>query len=457
MSKYNVNDVFLDLKTGDIQPKEILANPIYTSNGDSAVLVYTNETFEKNTFLRVLLYPSGYFSEIAEFENLIAFNNSADSINQEDHLYCYDRYFINSSGLNYTFKPILPEDQNTPYQVGSMVFLFEGEEGSTDSISEHYYQPGSGTFITNFTYPKPSNIHVTARLSSDIIDQSNINIDIFRRLGAPGAFYGSELKNYDLQNCYYLTIQEQGTDNNYDENGNIISEPYDRDFETMAWPASGISLTLPYKVGEEQQRIYNINLWYKNTANEETNKLKFSTEEINKTLDEIYDEYTVFDKNKLNKTNNFIPIGEELLKKRRCSIGIYDVSLVQEVFSNIGYFISEYYTTENPIYSLYIKTRELNVRNYNHVKYYIEFNDGEWVRISPVNRVKETDDEDNNVPVLLILDEVEDTNQRFKKIILDKSCYSFRFKIEFDISDTTSVISPEIDFIECHIKERDLL
>ena len=138
--------------------------------------------------------------------------------------------------------------------------------------------------------------------------------------------------------------------------------------------------------------------------------------------------------------------------------------IINESFVKHGIYESNYYTIDDPIYTFSLKAGETipnysdNINKYELVKYYVQFHNQDWIRISPISREQEFDSGGDIIPKFLILDNLNLTNisSELHEYPYDFPVYSFKIKIEFylEFQSTNNFISPAIDYYECHVTDR---
>ena len=172
----------------------------------------------------------------------------------------------------------------------------------------------------------------------------------------------------------------------------------------------------------------------------------FATAKVNTSLINKVDEKTI--------TN-------DVIDRRRLSIGINDISVKDNVFVKQGVYVSPYYPLDVSLYTLSLKVDEHipnypGINPYDVVQYFIEINSS-WERISPINR----EDESLNgelIPKILVFDKGTSDNSQIKYIDLSV-VRIFRVKIVFDLTKITDskFSPPEIRDFKCIIFDKDQL
>ena len=246
---------------------------------------------------------------------------------------------------------------------------------------------------------------------------------------------------------------------------------------------TGVTLVLPYfderydRLIPAQYIIYFSNYWVGDSipnqvgfGGYDVTKFEYPIEINNNVINNGFKE---FDKENLNITEaqlekvNEILIPADKIERRRLVIGIEDISLIDNTYYKTGEYVSQYYPLDFNIYTFSISSIEdipkyPNLDSYEMVKYYVEFNNQDWIRISPTNR---TDERENNilVPKLIIFDKSPDVVQQgyenIKFMNSDISINILRVKIVIDMSKITDqkFTPPIIRDYKCQIFDRNQL
>jgi len=274
------------------------------------------------------------------------------------------------------------------------------------------------------------------------------------------------ITNHDLSAPapYYVSIS--GDAGWYDASGIINSEAETSGnyfYESVTEP---MVFDLPYSSGtQESPNIYELSMYYYDQASGVTpTPLIFNTKDIKTSIDDfddgVLDEFTDINVKRIGE----IPIKSDVVAKKRFSIGIEDLASVSETYAKQGVFISEFYTVDDPIYTFMLKVAETipsvaGLNDYSMVKYSVQFQNQDWIRLSPISRSEELDDNDNIIPKFFVLDNLNlgQISSDLAEVPFDFPIYSFRIRIEFDMSSISesNFISPSIDYYECHVTDRN--
>jgi len=158
----------------------------------------------------------------------------------------------------------------------------------------------------------------------------------------------------------------------------------------------------------------------------------------------------------LRKVDDDQFINRDIIDRRRASIGIKDISLLKNVYSKkTGVYISPLYPLDFTMYTFSLKVEEYipeykNIDKYTTVKYYVQFNNQEWLRISPINRPDEYEG-DKLISKMIVFDQAADSEKlKFMNVNFLPSAVPvniFAVKIVFDFTMVT-----DADFVPAEIK-----
>lgn len=158
-----------------------------------------------------------------------------------------------------------------------------------------------------------------------------------------------------------------------------------------------------------------------------------------------------------------INIPDDIISRRRLAIGIEDIKSVERVFEKDGVYISNAYNLDFSIYTFSLKVNEVipdydGIDKWTTVKYYVSFNNGEWLRISPIERDTESD-AGVTIPKLFVFDAIEneDDESLIQYVNVDGLVNNFRIKIVIDLSalQDTVFVPPEIRNYKCMIFDKE--
>lgn len=166
----------------------------------------------------------------------------------------------------------------------------------------------------------------------------------------------------------------------------------------------------------------------------------------------------------LRKVNE-LKIDRDTIIRRRMSIGVKDIVVKQNTYKKKGVYISLPYTSEFGIYTMSMKVDEFipdypDLDPYNVVQYWLQFNNKDWERLSPVNRGTELDLNGNAVPKLMVFDrDPGDAGSNIRFLDYGTDVSVFRVKIVFDASAVPDAqfIPPEVRDYDCIIFDKNQL
>jgi hypothetical protein len=237
--------------------------------------------------------------------------------------------------------------------------------------------------------------------------------------------------------------------------------------------SSGINIQLPYY--DARDGFNNVPAIYTfDIANVSAGTIKPGSNPINITLDhsQLIDNTQYFknldefvfskaEKDKLKRVGE-IPISKGIIDRKRLSIGINDIVVKDHTYTKQGTYVSIQYPLDFQAYTFSLRVKEMipeysNLNPYDLIKYYIEFNNSAWQRISPIERGVEYEN-DILVPKMFIFDKPsnEFVSQNIKFLNYGSLVTSFRVKITFDLSriNEAKFPPPEIRNYKCIIYDK---
>ncbi len=456
----SINNLFIDVYTSGIPSIDLYSRSFWNDKGYPIIEVFSSGNIPEGIVLKTLLFPSGFAMDTTTVKNLLSDSNSyllEEYISQSGY-YHGPAYLFESSGLVYTRQHEISLDhQNTYYKLGYMLY-YALEEGEQEVYLPQGYITGD-FLLAKQSVPQSKNINIDASLYSDTANTTDLRLRIYRT---------SEITNYTLSDPSPYLIYISGIDDEkyYDPSGNIIDGIYNGSNYFNDSVTSGMYLSLPYTSGSmEAGRVYGVSLINVGQDASLSPEIRFETSKINTSSDDFNEGNLESFTNVSIKRIGDIPIKDDTVVKKRLMVGIEDIGIVNEQYSKNGVYISQYYNLDNPVYTYALKVGEtipdIVVSNgYNIIKYYVQFHNQEWIRISPVTRGEEYDG-NALVPKLLVLDKLNlgEISTQLAEIPYEFSVYSFRVKIEIDMNsvDTANFISPSVLYYESHVTDRDSL
>jgi hypothetical protein len=235
---------------------------------------------------------------------------------------------------------------------------------------------------------------------------------------------------------------------------------------------SGIIVNLPYYTSSNTPAVYWMTVanewagWEINTAMQNNStfhtyydyKLNISVKHLEElTLNFGKSSNNYYDADLKKVENDEQEITPYIINRRRASIGIKDISLVENTFTKkVGTYISNAYVLDFLAYTFTLKVSEFlpdykSYNKYDTVKYYVQFNNQEWIRVSPISRPDEYDKNNKLIPKMFVFDQDVNKSNTFNNIQfleLSTPVNLFSIKIEFDF---TSVVDE--DFVPAEVRD----
>lgn len=453
----SIDSLFINVQTSGVASVPLSITTAHSTNGKPVLKVASSGTLPEGVTLRVLAYPSGAMGD-ALFTHLVDPTNSRELANYQSSGFYYHKQTFNTSGIyNISFNivdtdGVTPTYENTWYKVGYNAFYADNDAKLiyapvTELLTDQYLIPTA--------VPEASRLQVTTSLSSTESTSSRLNLNIIQN---------REITNRGLSAPKPYLVMISGVAGYYTPTGSITSDPSGI-ANFFDYSLSGMALNLPYISGTQTAPdVYDIQLGWLDQQNNVTPLLIFNTQGIKTSVDEFDDgDLSAFTDVSVKRIGE-IPIKSDVLKKKRYSVGIEDLALVNETFKKQGVWISDYYTIEDPIYTFFLRVGEtmpssVDVPPYDMVKYYVQFANQDWIRISPVNRGDELDEDGAIVSKFFVLDRLNlgKISTDLKELPYEFPVFSFRIRIEIDMNflASKSFISPSIDYYECHVTDRN--
>lgn len=459
----NINDIFISIQDEGVSSLSFELTGGLSDNGEPIADVKASGV---NTGLqiRTLIFPNDANLSETDFDYLIQ-NKNLGELNEyilNSGYYLHQQSFRTSGNYEHRFN-ISTSDENQVYQLGYLL----GYPSDDDEISvfEEYKTITSESVVIPPSRPNPNNLYVDSTISSPVSDTTYLNLTLYTK---------NEINNYnnaayttDNIGPYLIEIYNEEEAWYARPDGSLLTYPDTNDSNNyFNQSISGMVLTLPLVSGtyDSAKTTYTIDLYNVSISGDYDTGLIFNTKSLNLSSDD-FDEGKVelFENISLEKVDE-LDINKDIVSKKRYMIGIEDLGIVTEQYLKQGYYISEFYTIDDPIYTFLLKVGETlpniqGVNPYDTVKYFVQFHNQDWVRVSPVTRSNEIDNNNKTVPSFIILDDLNigQTNGDLFELIYDSPIYSFRIKIEFDMSflDNNNFISPSVDYFECHVTDRN--
>jgi len=450
-----INTLFQNLLTQSLDELTFVFEPGRNNLGDPIFDVQSVEEIPNDIEIRTILYPEIYPMSASVLEQ--AFDTANRSLRDE----------LRASGMFFEYRPagntqskfikryeLKKAGENTYYS-----YAYQPRYVDPNTINSIYDDTPVETGISvlsKIKNPDPTNLYLTAKLRPSGVAHTDMLLKLEHTY---------DVINDDLSDPYpyrvFITDQDKI---NYSISGvpYVGGIPGNLNYQSD----STFNIVLPYKIGDDPLKNYDISLYYTDQLSNDTNSLRFNTTNISKTNDDWntgQDIDSFINKKLSSKTE--IPIKNDIHTKKRYTIGIDDIGIVNESFVRYGVFESNYYTIDDPIYTFFLKSSEIipnyfgnQSTQYDLVKYYVQFHNQDWIRISPLNRSREIDTGGKSIPKFLILDNLNigSISSELAEFPYDFPVFSFKIKIEFDLRFQVSnnFISPAIDYYECHVTDR---
>jgi len=454
----SIYDLFLDVYTSGVTDIDLHAESTWNDAGLPMIRVYSSGNVPDGMMLKTLLYPSGDVWSGDDLTDLLATSNQYNLnnyISTSGYYYSQPFTFI-GSGISYEKEYVLNKSQaNSHYMLGYVIYL-ENEFGE-QQIYDPVANPTNNLILSKANKPDADNINIVSNLYSESADECKLWLHILRT---------TELNNYELSNPapYLVIISGIYNETYYNPSGDMIGSEYNSSNYFTESTASGMFLSLPYISGiMHAVHIYDISLINIDQDGVQSPILSFNTEKIKTSSDDFYNgNLESFESINVKKIGE-IPIKNDVITKKRLMIGVEDVALINSEYTKKGTYVSEYYNLDDPIYTFSMKSSEIfpsinGINPYDTIKYYVQFHDQEWIRISTINRDEEYS---NNlyIPKFIVLDKLNMGNisTQISEYIYDFPVYSFRIKIDIDMSFITGInfVSPMILSYECNVTDRN--
>ena len=460
----NINSIFIDVQTSGAGLLDFIMTPGWNDNGLPIMDVVSSGAVPKGIEVRTLLFPSGTGLDEAEFASLIDRSNYTELAQLvRDSGYYFDMKIFNNSGIYDHRFEISQLYENTHYELGYLTAFPQDPNGT--STFEEITAITNQVALSKPSRPNPNNLYISSSIISEVIDETYLNLGLFNK---------REMTNFDAEEYndptfdpYIIIIENNETGAFLRPDGSVLPGLSEKD-STNYFDSSldGMYVTLPLISGDvgQTQSTYSIKFANVSRENEETQRLIFDTSLINISSDEFNEgDLSSFDDVSSKKIGE-VPIKSDVVQKKRYMVGIEDIGIVNETYVKQGTYISDFYTIDDPLYTFFLRTSEVlpevpQVDPHSKLRYYVQFHNQDWIRISPNNRGHEVDEDNNTVPKFIVLDDLNigQVSTDLIELLYDLPIFSFRIKIEFDMSfiDNTNFISPSVDFFECHVTDRN--
>lgn len=439
----------------------------WDEHGNSVVYFITDARVKPNMESRVLLYPSGVFSTIDEeyqtISGLLLPENYTSLKNTTDFPY----YFNSNIQKSYSYYKhdfnIRYSDTNKIFKLAYMSLQRYDDISDVDinfEILEDY-------ILTNVSKPKAEYLNRIDIYGNVVGPEFNIGYTsgvINPRL-IVNIPYLYEINNYNYSSYnasikpYYFSIYDSDLKGYVSSSGTYEgSNEHLIGYDNIS---SGTLFNLPYS-----NQDYTFKLYFNSINNTLGPGLTFTSSVVNNVNSNINSNIIGdFNKSYPYKISEF-PVYKDIVSRKRYMVGIEDIYTGVKKYTKTGEFISNYYTVINPIYKFSMNVNEILpdidgiADKYSMIKYYVEFQNHSWIRISPINRKKEYE-EGVEIPKYIIFDKIgtSKNNTSIKEIHDYISVINFRIKIIINVSSITTdvTISPEVKSYNCNVVDKNYL
>lgn len=252
----------------------------------------------------------------------------------------------------------------------------------------------------------------------------------------------------------------------------VFSDRYDYTEFSAGEPSANIVFDVPYhdpRSGfKEVPAQYRFNIRYNCADPVATGSIPLSVVMNHQTIEDQQmvdlDAWisTHLDDAKLRKIDD-VYVERGVIDRSRLSIGVKDIVVKQNTYKKSGTYISKPYSSDFGIYTFSLRVDEFipdypNMNKYDTVNYFVEFNSRPWVRISPINRSLELDENGDAVPKLFVFDSDRgQTSENVGFLNYQAPVTVFRLKIVFDVTKVSDAffIPPEIRDYECIVYDKN--
>jgi len=454
-----------------------------TDNKGFPYITMSGEIVPSSFSVDCLMYPEGSYTD-PELVSILdqAHLKNGDVVEIRDKDAYYDEFPGDDiTELNIPLS-LAKKHENTMFQC-SYVLRYTGTNGAFPNTyilnDELFLTKVSDPFVGNFTgaghietyfKPKPGS-------STDALIDINIKHDI------------ALVNETVLQTKYKIKITSEDGTVFYNLDGTVKTDPdkftlidNDNIDISLLYSKTPVQSTDPNLLGTATIINYVIYLSYIGQDGYESKYLKLNTKEftdVNTGIDTAND--VVITDLVIDDDKSFL-IDSDISTKKRLCLDVNDIKLDTDTYETSGEYVSEYYTINKPLYTVSLDVTEFYGANKEGesfipdcIRYYIQFENMERVRISPTNRDNEfinvkLDDNSNStvkkiIPKMLVLDDlfIKNINSNIVSVDTGISIYAFRIIIAIDVlvNDNISVnvddsfIAPHVSYYGLNITDKD--
>lgn len=462
-------------KIGSFSNIPFTVSGVWDSDGYAAFSISSNVNLPGGSEFDLMMVPTGTVLDQTLFNSIIYRNASnASGFILLQSSYTVDGPFMTVAPDHATMKNI-----DSPFCFGNNYFniayqLRLKNLATKEILATYFNYDTAKAYLAPPSIIHPNNIYLLSEF--DGVSSGNM-LQLKLRMNLKDINGSSiDIPNYLMSNPdpYFITIKDSA-DRFYSASGTLLA-PSSSDspswLNSTYFPVfSGIQITLPIASGsmsgvtdvQPQFTDYMISVntvgidgSYRVDLSGVPNGFTFNTKPIREQYNKINTDSDGID---LQPTGMEVRVGNNVeLHKYRFSVSVADISCQNLKYEKFGTYISDTVLLDSPVYTFRLIVDEIlgNNDSYESIKYYVSFDNNEWIRISPTNRGNEIV---NNViiPKMLILDTLDlgAVLTGIQEVLLPNPVYSYRLRIDLDMLDVTSdnFISPEVLSYECRIAD----
>lgn len=407
--------------------------------------------------IRVMVAPSGHAYTDAQLSGLLVNTNTKD--NPSSGLY-FQKQINNTTSNKYISIPNIKIADYTWENTRFHLYYLNVLGNSTEF---------SGVLSGVFSHPHNIQPH-EVYLSGHLVGGSNENIQynvVFANITNEDSLSYSGITNDPADGPYWARIDYAF------EPYSTTNDPIDIVSGTpigtgtyfgAGQAASGITFTVPFYDPRVEARTvptaYNLYINNNSAGSDKpgSNKLTIPLSHASFLKDGQY--FKDLDSQVATKVTreNIKKVGEiyiedGVIDRRRVSVRVEDVAIRENTYKTRGTFVSNPENLDYTIYTFMLQVDDVvphydGVNPIDVIKYYVEFNNRQWERISPLNREIEYQEGGVIIPKMFVFDRSspEAAQGTMKFLDYDSTVNSYRIKIDFDVTMVNSAMfaPPEV-------------
>jgi hypothetical protein len=445
---------------------------VWDSDGYAAFSISSNSDLPAGSEFDLMMVPTGTVLDQASFNSIIYSRTS----NASGFILLQNQYYVDGPFITVAPDHATMKNIDSPFCFGNnyfnIAYQLRLKNLATQEVLATYFNYNTvDAYLAPPSIIHANNISLLSEfdgVSSGNILQLKLRMDLKDKDGS-----SINIPNYltSTPDPYFITIKDSAN-RFYSASGTLLAPSSPSWLNSTYFPVfSGIHITLPIASGsmigvtdvQKQFTDYmisvntvGINGSYRVDLSGVPNGFTFNTKPIREQYNKISITTDVID---LQNTGMEVKVTNNgNLNKYRFSVGVADISCQNLKYEKFGTYISDTVLLDSPIYTFRLIVDEIlgNSDSYESIKYYVSFDNNEWIRVSPTNRGNEIV---NNViiPKMLILDTLDlgAVLTGIQEVLLPNPVYSYRLRIDLDMLDATSdnFISPEVLSYECRIAD----